>query len=74
MRAMLIKQITADVVIVITHHEGDVTAVETYPQWECEQTPEQLTEFAANLALAMCERIGGGHASAEIHDFRAPPA
>ena len=68
MDTLHLDKIEADVVIVLTSDYNNTG--EIIPQWECEETPQQLQQTAIKLALQFTERLGGGTATFTIFDFR----
>ena len=71
MTKMELKQIEADVVIVIENPDLDV--VETHPYWDCELDHAGLRAWAAQRGLECAERCGGGFTIATIFDYRNLP-
>jgi len=65
---MELKQIEANVVIVLENKAGDGQVI---PLWECEIPPKKLNEKAANLALDFAEELGSGAVYFTIFDYRS---
>jgi hypothetical protein len=60
----------ADVVIVLTHSEGNVRVI---PFWECDAAFAEMQFQAAQESLLFAEELGGGFVTADVQD-RRPPA
>ena len=65
---LTVKQIEATVVILCISE--DKTTGATLLLWECEDSPEQLTQTAVRFCHSYAEDLGHGSATWQIIDFR----
>jgi len=67
---MDLRQIEADVVIVLMLNDHGFIRGKVIPIWECEENSFVLIEIAEQEALAFAEKVGHGAVSYRIYDFR----